>query len=51
MAAWSSVRLSNLGGRKRIDPEYYQPHLLRFERELARSKLEIVSLSDIAAHG
>lgn len=51
MAAWSSVRLSNLGGRMRIDPEYYQPHLLRFERELARSKLEIVPLSDIAARG
>src|SRR5207244_1305913 len=48
---WSSVRRSDLGGRMRIDPEFYQPHLLQYEQELATSGLTIVPLGEVVEHG
>jgi type I restriction enzyme S subunit len=35
----------------RIDPEFYQPHLLTYERELAQSGLSVVPLGSLAIHG
>jgi hypothetical protein len=43
--------MGGLGGRMRIDPEFYQPEVLRFERDLAQSGLKILPLGKIAAHG
>jgi hypothetical protein len=43
--------MSKLGGRMRIDPEFYQPHLLTYERELAHSGLTVAPLGSLALHG
>jgi hypothetical protein len=36
MAVWSAVKLSNLGGAFRLDPEFWRPEYLAVEREISR---------------
>jgi hypothetical protein len=51
MAVTSIVRRSALGGAGRIDAEYYQPHLLRYEREVRRCGLQVLPLGDTVIGG
>ena len=51
MAVWSSVKLSKMTRTLRLDAEYYQPHLLRYERELRASGLSVRKLGDVVKDG
>lgn len=51
MAVWSSVKLSRLGRGLRLDSEYYQPYLLRYEQALARTLIHVKPLGELVRDG
>lgn len=51
MAVWSEVYLSELDGARRLDAEYYDPTLLRYEQEVEESGFEVVPLGDVVTDG
>ena len=48
MAIWSEIALSELAGSRRLDAEYYDPELLRFEDAVKRFPGGWTTLSDLA---
>lgn len=51
MAVWSEVLFSELGNGRRLDAEYYDPDLLRFEQEIQSSNSLIKPLGEIVRNG
>lgn len=51
MAVWASVKMSALGRGLRLDAEYYQPYLLRYERMLAKAPFPVKPLGELVRDG
>jgi type I restriction enzyme S subunit len=51
MAVWSAVKLSALGRRMRLDPEFYQPYLLTYERLLGKAPFPVLPLGNLVRDG
>lgn len=51
MAVWSEVMLSDLAGARRLDAEYYDPQLLRYESEVHASPFTVKPLGQLVKHG
>ena len=51
MAVWSEVMLSDLASAQRIDAEYYDPQLIRYESEVHASPFRVKPLGQLVKHG
>lgn len=51
MAVWSAVRMSALGRGMRLDPEFYQPYLLTYDRQLTKAPFPIRPLGELVQDG
>lgn len=51
MAVWASVKMSALGRGLRLDAEYYQPYLLKYERQLAKGPFPVKPLGELVRDG
>lgn len=51
MAVWASVKMSALGRGLRLDAEYYQPYLLKYERQLAKGPFPVRPLGELVRDG
>src|SRR4051812_38925528 len=51
MARWSEVGVRELGGFDRLDPEYYDPELLRLEEKLETTGWRVAPLGEIVRSG
>jgi len=51
MAVWSEVTLGELAGARRLDAEYYDPKLLRYEQEVKSSGFTVKPLGDVVRNG
>lgn len=51
MAVWASVKMSALGRGLRLDAEYYQPYLLKYERQLAKGPFPVKPLGELLRDG
>lgn len=51
MAVWASVKMSALGRGLRLDAEYYQPYLLKYERQLSKGPFPVKPLGELVRDG